>query len=148
MSEITFQKMTEKDINTFIELEKRVAGLYLYSSITNPDEVTEEIKNNECFLIKKDGVVIGSTEYQVKSPDEVYFGGLVIDPAYQGQGIARKAAEFRLDKVKNVKRIWLVTHPHNSRIIRLYLSLGFVIESWKDDYYGDGQPRLVLARKK
>lgn len=140
--------MTENDVGIFIELEKKVSDLYLYSSITNPNEVKEEIKNNECFLIKKDGIIIGSTEYQIKSPEEVYLGGLVIDPAYQGQGIARKAAEFRLDKVKNAKRIWLVTHPHNSRIIRLYLSLGFVIESWKDNYYGDGQPRLVLAREK
>src|SRR3989344_1532734 len=147
MSEITFEKMTADDADAFIELEKKIIHLKVYSGMTDTDEVRKEIETNECYLIKKDGKIVGSMEYQMKGPDEAYFGGLVVDPDYQGQGITRKAAEFRLEKAKGAKRVWLVTHPHNSKVIRLYLSLGFVVESWKDDYYGDGEPRLVLARE-
>lgn len=148
MSEITFQKATVNDIKVFIELEKKVAHLKIYSGIIDEDGAREEIENNEVYFIKKDDKIIGSMEYQVKSPNEAYLGGLVIDPDFQGQGFAREAIKFRLDKLKGFKRIWLVTHPHNNKIIRLYLSYGFTIESWKDNYYGDGEPRLVLALEK
>ena len=145
MSDITFQKATIADADTFIELEKKVMGVKMYSGITDKDEARSEIKNNEVYFIKKDSKIIGSTEYQIKSPGHAYMGGLVIDPSFQGQGIARKAIEFRLDKLKDMKRIDLVTHPHNSKIIRMYLSYGFIIEAWEDNYYGDGEPRLVLG---
>lgn len=147
MPDITFQKTTTEDVDKFIEIEKTSAGLKMYSSMTDPEEAKEEIENNEVYFIKRDGQIVGSTEYQIKNPKEAYLGGLIIKPEYRGQGIARKAIEFRLEKLKGVKRLWLVTHPHNSKMIRMYLSYGFIIEAWKDDYYGDGQPRLVLARE-
>jgi len=42
------------------------------------------------------------------------------------------------------KRIELVTHPDNPAL-KLYESLGFTVESRKENYWGDGEPRLVLA---
>lgn len=48
-----------------------------------------------------------------------------------------------LDDLEDVKRIDLVTRPQNSRAFMLYLLLGFAAESWKDNYFGDGEPRLV-----
>ena len=148
MSEITFQKATINDVDTFIEIEKTSVGLKMYSSMTDPEEAKEEIENNEVYFIKKDGQNVGSTEYQIKGPDEAYLGGLIIKPEYRGQGIARKAIEFRLEKLEGTKRLWLVTHPHNSKMVRMYLSYGFIIEAWKDNYFGDGEPRLVLSKEK
>ena len=147
MEEVTFQKATLDDVQQFIEIEKTATGLKMYSSMIGSEEALEEIKNNEVYFIKKDNEVVGSTEYQIKSPSEAYLGGLLIKPEFRGQGIARKAIEFRLDKLKEMKRLWLVTHPHNSKMIRMYLSYGFIIEAWKDNYYGDGQPRLILAKE-
>ncbi|MBI2065009.1 MAG: GNAT family N-acetyltransferase [Candidatus Yanofskybacteria bacterium] len=148
MPDITFRKATIEDIDTFIEIEKTAVGLKVYSGITDKEEAKEEIENNEVYFIIKDGEIVGSTEYQVKSQEEAYLGGLVIKPKFQDKGIARQAIEFRLNKVKDKKRVWLVTHPDNSKVIKLYLSYGFVIESRKENYYGDGEPRLVLARQK
>lgn len=147
MPDITFRKATTKDIDKFIEIEKTAVGLKVYSGITNREEAKKEIENNEVYFILKDGEVIGSTEYRIKSPKHAYLGGLVVLPNFQGQGIAREAAKFRLEKLKDMERIDLVTHPCNSKIITLYLSLGFYIESWKDNYYGDGEPRLILVRQ-
>lgn len=145
MSDITFQKATIEDIDKFIEIEKTAVELKVYSGIIDKEEAKEEIENNEVYFILKDNKIVGSTEYQIKSSKHAYLGGLVILPEFQGQGIAREAAKFRLEKLKNMDRVDLVTHPRNSKIIMLYLSLGFYIESWKDNYYGDGEPRLVLA---
>lgn len=148
MSDITFRKVTTEDVDKFIEIEKTAVDSKVYSGTTDPEEAKEEIENNEVYFIIKDGKIIGSTEYQIKSPEHAYLGGLVVLPEFQGQGIAREAAKFRLEKLKDMKRIDLVTHPCNSKIITLYLSLGFYIESWKNNYYGDGEPRLVLVRQK
>ena len=53
---------------------------------------------------------------------------------------------FVLEEFRDVKRIDLVTHPDNIKAIALYQSLGFAIESRKENYYGDGEPRIVMAR--
>lgn len=148
MSDITFRKVTIQDIDKFIEIEKTAVGLKVYSGIIEPEEAREEIENNEVYFIIKDHKIVGSTECQIKGSKHAYLGGLVVLPEFQGQGIARKAAQFRLDILKDMDRIDLVTHPHNNKIIMLYLSLGFHIESWKDNYYGDGEPRLILVRQK
>lgn len=147
MSEITFQKVTtgDIDINKFLEIERSVIGANIYSGIDNQEEAKEEIENNEVYFIKIADKIIGSTEYQIKGSDEAYLSGLVILPEFQGKGIARKAIEFRLEKIKSRKRVWVVTHPENKKIIRLYESLGFKVESRKENYYGDGEPRLVLV---
>lgn len=145
MPEITFQKATVGDVDAYLNLEKKADYLTVYSAIVDKDEAIEEIENNEVYLIKNGDVVVGSTEYQIQEPDCAYMGGLVIDSDFQNQGIARKAIEFRLNQLKDMKRIYLTTHPHNSKVIHMYLSYGFIIESWKDDYFGDGEPRIVLA---
>jgi ribosomal-protein-alanine N-acetyltransferase len=71
---------------------------------------------------------------------------LAIIPAYRRRGIGRAAVLFLLDKSNGAPRIDLVTHPENDGALRLYMSLGFRIESRKENYFGDGEPRLVLAR--
>jgi ribosomal protein S18 acetylase RimI-like enzyme len=40
-----------------------------------------------------------------------------------------------------------VAHPENEIALGLYMSLGFEIESRQENFFGDGEPRLVLARK-
>jgi ribosomal-protein-alanine N-acetyltransferase len=52
---------------------------------------------------------------------------------------------FILEKCKGSNRIDLVTHPENSSALELYSSLGFKVESRQENYFGDGEPRLVLA---
>jgi len=145
---ITFKKATVDDVAEFLCMEKSTIGSKIYSRISDEQEAKEEIENNEVYFIVKNGKNIGSLEYQIQDHGCAYLSGLVILPEFQGQGIARKATEFRLDKVGHMKRVYLVTHPHNSKIIILYLSLEFHIESWKDNYFGDGEPRIVLAKEK
>src|SRR5207245_1404719 len=119
------ERATPQDAAAYAELEKKAAAsTYMYGAIPDEKEAAKFIQTHETYLIKKDGKVIGNTAYEMKGPDHGYLDGVFVDPAFQGQGIARKAMEFRLDKLKNVKHIDLMTHPHNSKIIHLYLSQG------------------------
>jgi len=76
----------------------------------------------------------------------VYLSGLAVDPAYQGLGVGRDALEQVLSEVKNAPKIELLTHPDNENAIKLYQSFGFEITDKKDNYFGDGEPRIVLVK--
>jgi ribosomal protein S18 acetylase RimI-like enzyme len=142
---IQLKRAALDDVATYQALEKSVAGLKTYSALLEEQEIIDEITNKIVYLIKDGDETLGSISYEMKSEEHAYIDGLLIDPKFQGKGVARKAMEVILEELKKIKRIDLVTHPRNTPAIRLYLSLGFVIESWKDNYFGDGEPRISMA---
>ena len=146
MQTIYLKKATIADIPILLKIEKSVAGTKIYSSTLNKGEWKEELQKSEVYLIEKNNVVAGSILYEKNDNGNIYIGGLVVSPRFQGQGIAREAMTLVLEKFKDVKRIDLVTHPDNIRAINLYQSLGFIAESRKENYYGDGEPRIIMAR--
>jgi ribosomal protein S18 acetylase RimI-like enzyme len=148
MKAVTLRRANAGEIDQWLEIERSVAHLPTYSAMTDPVEGKEWFAKTVYFFIECDGRIAGSIGYEVKSPDHIYIDGLVIKPEFQGQGIAKQAMIKFLEIVSPKKRIDLVTHPHNSSAIRLYLSFGFIIESWKDDYFGDGEPRITMALNK
>jgi len=148
MKNINLQRATADDVDIFVLLEKSVVGVKTYSGIVEKDEAEKEIEENIVYIIKLDDLAVGNIEYKMEDKDTAYLGGLVVLPDFQGQGIAREAIKQILDKIGDVKKIHLVTHPHNSSAIKLYLSFGFVIDGWKDNYFGDGEPRIVMSKIK
>ena len=150
LEKISLRRVTlfDEDVDAYLALEQSVIGPKTYSGIVDREEVKEEIKNNVAFFIELEGVVVGSIEYEIKSDDRVYLSGSVINPNYQGKGLGHVAAVKILEKLKEVKEIYLVTHPHNTPVLRIFLSLGFVINDWIDNYYGDGEPRVLLSKEK
>ena len=99
-------------------------------------------------MIKNDcDVTVGSISYQIKNKTHAYISGLIIKPEFQKQGLAKKALSLLLEKLKNYQKLSLVVHPENPAI-KLYLSFGFAIKSRKENYFGDGQPRLVMVKEK
>jgi ribosomal protein S18 acetylase RimI-like enzyme len=148
-SHITFKKATIDDVEEFLRIEKTTMGLKTYSGTFDEPGAVEEIQNNgNVYFIQKNGINVGTIQYEIKDLDYAYLSRIVIDPKFQGQGIAREALEWLFSNdLKNFKKIDLETHPQNTRAIMLYLSLGFIIESWKDNCFGDGEPRIVLARE-
>ena len=142
---ISLKRATIQDIPALLSIEKSVAGTKIYSPMLEESEWIEEFDNGPIYLIEKDGIVVGNISYEKKSDDRVYISGLAIDSHFQNQGIAREVLGQILESLKDIKRIDLMTHPENTVALKLYQSLGFVIESRKENYYGDGEPRLVLA---
>lgn len=145
---INLKKAELENIPKLLGIEKSVAGAKTYSAMLSEDEWQNEIKNNIVYVIKKDDKVVGSVSYEKKSKNHVYISGLVVDSQFQNQGIARQALVLILSELENIKRIDLVTHPDNHPALKLYQSLGFIIESRQENYFGDGEPRLVLVLEK
>ncbi|MFH0852134.1 MAG: GNAT family N-acetyltransferase [bacterium] len=145
MEQIILKKANLEDIPTLLEIEKSVAGTNIYSPMVEDADWKEEFQKCEVYLIEHNNMVIGNLSYEKKENDHVYISGLVIKPEFQGQGIGRKVLIKLLEELKDMRRIDLVTHPDNHHALKLYQSLGFIVESRKENYFGDGEPRLVLV---
>ncbi len=145
---IRLQKATAQDIPKLLLIENSVANTKIYSAMTSEDEWKVEFKKEGAVvcLILKDDVVVGDASYE-KRDDGAYISGLVVEPQFQDMGIGRQTMELILEELKDVKTIELVTHPENEVAIKLYLSLGFIITSRKENYFGDGEPRIVMVKK-
>ena len=148
--QISLQRAITDDIDAYLAIEKSVGTGHAktYSGITSEQEARDEIEKSIVYLVKKDDLVVGSIQYKLEGKDRAHITGLVVDPRFQEQGIGREALARILDELKDTKRIDLVTHPYSTPAIILYLSSGFIIESWKDNYFGDGEPRIFLSRIK
>lgn len=135
-----------KDIEILLEIEKTAAGLKVYSGYFNEKEIGEWIKNESVYLIENDSFIVGSISYEIKSKEHVLISGLVIKPEYQKRGYARTAMLLLMEKIRNFKKLTLEVHPDN-HAIKLYESLGFAELSREDNYFGDGEPRLIMVRR-
>jgi len=144
MENITLQKATIAYIEDYIAIEKKVTSR-TYASITEEEEVKKEFENGFVYMIKKDDKSVGIISYEIKDDESAYISGLSIDPDFQGQGIGRIALVKILNEINNFSKVWLITHPDNFRAIKLYESLNFKITGRKENYFGDGEPRIVLT---
>lgn len=128
------QELLDMDIKTFtrdFDLPAR-----------NIDDVTSYLKDSEVYLVYEDNNVIGNFSYEEKD-GRVEIKEVLVLPQYQSKGYGKKIMEYLLNLVKG-KSVWLVTHPKNTPAIITYLKSGFVLTEWKDNYYGDGHPRLLF----
>ncbi|OGG59709.1 hypothetical protein A2765_03920 [Candidatus Kaiserbacteria bacterium RIFCSPHIGHO2_01_FULL_56_24] len=144
--EVTLDKASMQDVDTFLALERKVSGLPTYSPTLSEEEMRRDLETGVAYLIKHENTPIGSIMYDEKG-DVAYISYMVVDPAYQGRGVARKALISVLEELKGKRRIELVTHPDNAKALKLYQSLGFIVEGRKENYYGDGEPRLMLVKE-
>lgn len=143
---IHLEKTTDSDIPILLDIEKKVSGTCIYSPMLQENEWKEELQNNSVYLIKKGSEVVGNVSFERKSRDVAYISGLVVTPHFQGQGIGRKVLDKILkEDLNDVKKIDLVTHPNNTIALKLYQSFGFVVECQKENYWGDGEPRLIMT---
>jgi len=145
MNKILLKRATLKNIKEVADLEK-LASSRTYSGRVTEDEVKKFIKNQFVFLIMNQGKVVGLVAYTIIKKI-VHFNGLVISPKFRRLGFAKQTLLLVLRKISKYPRIELVVHPHNNPALVLYLSLNFIIESWKNNYFGDGEPRLMLIKK-
>lgn len=145
---ITLREATQADIPELVRLEQLVSGSRIYSAMLTEVEWIEALQKEKVFRIESNGHIVGNLSYEYKNPQHVHISGIVIDPKYQGHGIAKRVLADLITRLSgvHVHRIDLVTHPHNERALSLYEKLGFHIESQVENYYGDGEPRVILVK--
>jgi ribosomal-protein-alanine N-acetyltransferase len=144
--QLAFERAGPGDVEAFTALEGKSAGR-LYGPLGTIEDALTEIEDNILYFICQDGMIVGTIAYRMRPDGSVHISSLNVDPAHRHRGIARAAMVHVLAEAKGACRIDLVAHPENEPALQLYLSLGFKIESRRENFFGDGEPRLVLARE-
>ncbi len=145
LMQLELELATVKDVDTLVAFERKVADPKIHGEPLDFEGALEEINKNTLYLIKMGEMLLGTAAYSLRPDKSIYVSNLAVDPTYRRRGIARAAMLLILEKCKGSHRIDLVTHPENKNALRLYRSLGFKVESRQENYFGDGEPRLVLA---
>jgi [ribosomal protein S18]-alanine N-acetyltransferase len=144
---LNFERARIGEANALVTFEQRVADSRLYGTPSDLERARHEIRRNRLYFIKSGDAIVGTAAFCSKPGNRVHISNVAVDPRYRRQGIARAAVRFILERCAGASRVELVTHPENEPALRLYSSFGFKIESRHEDYFGDGEPRLVLARE-
>lgn len=143
MTAVSFKRARLTDWRFVEGLEKGAASPF-FCQCDGEEGYKKYIKESKVFFIMNNRTAIGTISYKrEKATGTMFINGLTILPRYRGKGIATKAMKKLLTVLRN-KNVALFVHPENTPALLIYLRLGFVIKEWKDNHFGNGQPRLYL----
>ena len=144
MNNITSRKADLKlDGSLLFTLDNQCFTRFYDNPSSQVSEVAEYLKDSQVYLYFSGDKPVGYFGFKTLNENETEIKVLAVRPEFQGQGIGTKMIHH-LSELNVGKKFSLVTHPWNSQAVIFYLKHGFEIVGWKDDYYGDGQPRLIL----
>lgn len=143
---IILKPVLPEDWEKVLEIEDSVKSP-LYFSCTDEDMVKKYMdKSKVYFVLNDDKQIVGTISYEIKDDNDFYCDGLVVSPKYRGKSHALGAVKEMLKLIGENKHVHLAVHPHNTPAIITYLKAGFVISGWKDNYFGDGEPRIEMEK--
>lgn len=145
MRKIEFKQATLKDWGVVEELESGAKSPF-FCPCDGEAGYKKYIKESRVYFIVSGKKMIGTVSYKIEKDKTVLINGLTILPGYRGKGIATVVME-KLLKDLGKRDFSLLVHPENIPALLIYLRLGFAISEWKDNYFGNGQPRLYLKKK-
>lgn len=124
----------EQDVELRLLADYRPPVPSSYARMEASFEKRQKNKTPEAwFAIEADGKYIGKCGvHKFMQADRTCELGIEIgDHAYWGKGYRREAVELLIDyafRLRNIRKVCLVTSGHNERAIRSYLNVGFVEE--------------------
>jgi ribosomal protein S18 acetylase RimI-like enzyme len=125
-----------------LDLEKRILVEKYHNPFQNTGQVIEFYKQSEIYFSYLGNTPVGFMAYQ-RTGEVSELLGLGVLPKYQRVGIGKKMLFFFMEKEKN-RELKLVVHPYNAKALIMYLNTGWRITGYRENYYGDGQPRVIL----
>lgn len=110
---------------------------------TKLEHTVNYLKDCDIYLAYEGDTVIGVMAF-AEHEGSIEVKQIVVLKEFQHKGHGKQIVQKLLELTKG-KKVWLVTHPKNTAALLLYLKSGFEITGWKENYYGNGQPRLMLS---
>lgn len=141
-----FKKVETKDWKLLCSLFEEASATKIFTPCEGEAGYKKYIKESAVCFIMKGNDVVGTISYKIQDDGKYLINGLTVKPDFRKQGIAKQSMEKLLDKIGN-KEVVLFVHPKNIPALLIYLRLGFFITKWKDNHFGDGEPRLYLQKK-
>lgn len=146
MNIILKEEKISEILPTIFNLDEKIFTEKYHRRSSTMDELSGHLKDCKVYMAYDQKKPIGYISYRQKDND-IELMDLAVIPEYQNKGIGTLLMNTLLENIKR-QNITLATHPFNSQAIRFYLKFGFKIAKWKDNYFGNNQPRLILIKEK
>lgn len=139
------QISTNEASHSLFDLEKKTMTRHFDLVSRNVEELLSFLKQSVIYASYEGNKMVGFMAYE-KNDDKLELKLIVVSPEYQSRGIGSELLNYCFKENKGLN-ISLTAHPDNVNGIIFYLRNGFNITKWKDNCYGDGQPRLILSKR-
>lgn len=145
---ISLRRTIAHEASTLVHFERKVANPKLYGPPLDVERAIWEITHNDYYFVMSGSTLVGTAAIRPMANNSVYISNVAVLPEFRRQGIARSVMLSLIKECNDATRVELATHPENRPALQLYYSLGFVTESRRENYFGDGEPRLILVYNK
>lgn len=141
-SQVTFRKMTVKDVDAVAEIEFNSFSL----PWTLEDFWYETVRNDsESIVVELDGKIVAYACAWISYGD-ADVANIAVEKSYRGQGIGGKlfAEIIRRVKLRGVHGVTLEVRVSNTAAIKLYEKFGLRGVGVRKGYYEDGEDALIM----
>jgi ribosomal-protein-alanine N-acetyltransferase len=148
MQDIQIRKCNLTDLEKVFYLETSVFGDegYSYFILRQLYDVCGDLFR---VAVMSNGEIVGYTIGCLKAHTlDAWILAMAVSPHYQRQGIGKQLISSIFNEFKNlkIKKVFLTVISDNEIAINLYTSVGFILISYENDYFGKGSPRNVMQK--
>ena len=136
------------DVDLVVAFEAQVMDRRLYGNPLDRDAARSEITANAYYLHLQDGRLIATGATRWRNNGSAYLSNIAVHPEMRRRGLARAMMRHLLSCCDEAPSIDLAVHPDNRAAIGLYASFGFAPTQCQEDYFGDGEPRVIMVRRR
>ena len=134
------------DVDPIVAFEAEVMNRKLYGKPLDCDAARSEINTNEYYLHLRDGRLIATGAFRRREDASVYLSNIAVLPEMRREGLARAMMKHLFNFCDDAPSIDLAVHPDNQPALALYASVGFTPTRCQENFFGDGEPRLIMVR--
>lgn len=140
------KRAAEIDISWIVAFEIVVANRRLYGKPLDHGAAQFEVEANEYYLRFRDERLVATGARLIRADASVYLSNIAVHPNMRRQGLGRAMMGHLLSLCEDARSVDLAVHPDNRPARDLYTSLGFIPVRCLENFFGDGEPRLIMAR--
>jgi len=135
-NQITIREYQSKDKSSIIDLLKRNTPQYF-----SPEEEKDLIhyldhEIEQYFVVEYDAEIVGCGGFNFS--EDLTVGKIswdILHPEYQGKGIGSLLLNYRIDKLKSLNHIKIISVRTSQLVYQFYEKLGFSLLEVKKDYW-------------
>jgi ribosomal protein S18 acetylase RimI-like enzyme len=144
----TFRRAAAGDAGLIVAFETEVTNRKLYGRPLDHEAALSEIGGNQCHLLFVDERLVATGAFRWREDASVYLSNIAVLPGMRRQGLGREMLNHLLSFCADADTVDLAVHPDNLPAIALYTAARFSPIYVKDDFFGDGEPRLIMRRSR
>jgi len=145
---LTLIKATLSDWQEIGAIESK-SSTACFKALTLQGELEEYLTESSVYFAVVDGQKVGTIGFKKLSEDTAQLQGLNIKPEFRGKGYGNEVVDLLLKETERqgFTKVTLTVHPASIPALVTYLKHGFIVTGYKENYFGDGEPRLEMERK-